>query len=173
MKKKIIVDMDGVLTDVYNRMFEMYEKETGRRLTAEDIAGKLEEEAFPDQRRWVSEPGFFRTLPVMEGSQEVLKKLNKKYDIIVVSLATEFPNSLTDKLMWLHEHFSFISWKQIVFCGDKSLIKADIMIDDHPKNLDNFKGKTYIFTQPLNLLINNSRHTRVNSWAEIEKILIS
>ncbi|OFY61737.1 MAG: 5'(3')-deoxyribonucleotidase, partial [Bacteroidetes bacterium RBG_13_43_22] len=127
----------------------------------------------PDQRKWVSEPGFFRTLPVMEGSQKVLKKLNGKYDIIVVSLATEFPNSLTDKLMWLHEHFSFISWKQIVFCGDKSLIKADIMIDDHPKNLDNFKGKTYIFTQPLNLLINNSRHTRVNSWAEIEKILIS
>jgi 5'(3')-deoxyribonucleotidase len=108
----------------------------------------------------------------MEGSRKVLEKLNKEYDIIVVSLATEFPNSLTDKLMWLNEHFSFLSWKQIVFCGDKSLIKADIMIDDHPKNLDNFAGKTYIFTQPLNLHIRNSKHTRVSSWAEIEKILI-
>ncbi len=172
MKKKIIVDMDGVLADVYTRLFEIYEKETGHRLTAADVEGKLEEEAFPDQRKWVSSPGFFRTLPVMEGSCGGLKKLSEKYDIIVASLAIEFPNSLTDKLMWLQEHFSFISWKQIVFCGDKNLIKADIMIDDHPKNLDNFKGKTYIFTQPLNIHISNSRHIRVNSWAEIEKILI-
>lgn len=172
MKKRILVDMDGVLADVYARLFEIHEKETGQKLTAEDIAGKLEEEAFPDQRKWVSAPGFFRTLPVMKGSREVLEKLGSKYDITVVSLATEFPNSLTDKIMWLHEHFPFISWKQIVFCGDKSLVKADIMIDDHPKNLDNFKGKTYIFTQPLNQFYNNSRHTKVSSWAEIEKILL-
>jgi len=172
MKKRILVDMDGVLADVYVRLFEIHEKETGQKLTAADIAGKLEEEAFPDQRKWVSAPGFFRTLPIIKGSREALEKLGTFYDIIVVSLATEFPNSLTDKLMWLYKHFPFIGWKQIVFCGDKSLVKADIMIDDHPKNLDNFPGKTYIFTQPLNLFINNSRHTRVNSWEELEKILI-
>lgn len=172
MKKRIIVDMDGVLADVYARLFELHEKETGVRLTVEEIAGKLEEEAFPSQRRWVSEPGFFRTLPVMTGSREVLEKLNNMYELIVVSLATEFPNSLTDKIMWLHENFPFISWRQIVFCGDKSLIKADILIDDHPKNLDNFRGKTYMFTQPLNQLITSKRHTRVNSWAEIEEILL-
>jgi 5'(3')-deoxyribonucleotidase len=172
MRKRILVDMDGVLADVYARLFEVHEKETGIRLTAEEIAGKLEEEAFPCQRRWVSEPGFFRTLPVMEGSREVMEKLNAEYDIVVVSLATEFPNSLTDKIIWLHDNFPFISWKQIVFCGDKSLIRADILIDDHLKNLDNFPGKTYMFTQPLNLPVNDSRHVRVNSWDEIEKILL-
>jgi len=164
--------MDGVLADVYARLFDLHEKETGQNLTPEEIAGKLEEEAFPSQRRWVSQPGFFRSLPVMKGSIETVQKLNSEYDIVVVSLATEFPNSLTDKILWLHDHFPFISWKQIVFCGDKSLVKADIMIDDHPKNLDVFPGKTYMFTQPLNLNIHNSRHIRVSSWAEIEKILI-
>ncbi|MFH0841137.1 MAG: 5'(3')-deoxyribonucleotidase [Bacteroidota bacterium] len=173
MKKRILVDMDGVLADVYARLFEMHEKETGIKLTAEMIAGKLEEEAFPSQRKWVSEPGFFRTLPVMDGSREAMEKLNKEYDIVVVSLATEFPNSLTDKIMWLNDYFPFISWKQIVFCGDKSLIKADILIDDHPKNLDGFPGKTYIFTQPLNIPVKNSRHRRVNSWNEIEKLLLN
>jgi len=172
MKKRILIDMDGVLADVYARLFEMHEKETGKKLSPDEIAGKLEAEAFPSQRRWVSEPGFFRTLPVMKGSSEVVKKLSQKYDVIIVSLATEFPNSLTDKILWLHDHFPFISWKQIVFCGDKSFIKADIMIDDHPKNLDVFPGKTYIFTQPLNMLVNNSRHARVSSWAEIEQILL-
>jgi 5'(3')-deoxyribonucleotidase len=46
------------------------------------------------------------------------------------------------------------------------------MIDDHIKNLDNFQGETIMFTQPHNILISNTRHTRVNSWAEIEKLLL-
>jgi 5'-nucleotidase len=47
------------------------------------------------------------------------------------------------------------------------------MIDDHFKNLDHFDGRTILFTQPHNMMITDSRHTRVSSWAEIEKLLIS
>ncbi len=154
--------MDGVLADVYSKFLRLYEEEYGRKLSIADVAGKLESEAFPDEVRWVTMPGFFRNVPVMEGSVEGLRKLNEKYDVIVVSLATEFPSSLTDKQYWLHEHFPFIGWRQIVFCGDKSLIKADIMIDDHLKNLDNFDGETIMYTQPHNMLL-TTRHRRASS----------
>ena len=164
--------MDGVLVDIYTTFFELHEKETGKRLVIEDIAGLLEEEAFENQRRWVSTPGFFRNLPVMPGSSEALLRISDRYKIIVVSLATEFPYCLTDKQLWLHDNFPFIDWRQIVFCGDKNLIKADIMIDDHFKNLDQFEGGTILFTQPHNMLIKDTSHTRVSSWAEIEKLLI-
>ena len=164
--------MDGVLADVYTRLFDLYETANGVRKSVKDIAGLLEDEAFPDQRKWVAARGFFRDLPVMPGSKEVLEKLNVIYEIVVVSLATEFPYSLTDKQLWLNDHFPFISWRQIVFCGNKNLIRADIMIDDHFKNLDHFKGETIMFTQPPNMLIKNSRHKRVNSWQEIEKLLL-
>lgn len=169
--KRILVDMDGVLVDNYPVFFELHEKETGEKLTFSDIEGKLEAEAFVNQRRWVNTPGFFRSLPVMKDSREVLSRLNNKYEILIGSLATEFPESMTDKQMWIHENFPFISWKQIVFCGDKNMIKADIMIDDHFKNLDNFDGRTILFTQPHNKLVADSRHTRVNSWEEIEELL--
>ncbi|MGQ9621434.1 MAG: 5' nucleotidase, NT5C type [Bacteroidales bacterium] len=169
--KRILIDMDGVLADVYRYYFEIYKKETGRSLTVGDVAGKLEAEAFPCQLRWVTTPGFFRSVPVMKGSVEGLRRLNKEYGVVVISLATEFPGSLTDKQLWLHEHFPFISWRQIVFCGDKSLIKADIMVDDHLKNLDNFAGETIIFTQPHNMLLTTS-HRRVSSWTEIELLLL-
>lgn len=164
--------MDGVLVDIYTRFFELHEMEYGVKLSWKEVEGLLEEEAFPRQREWVSGQGFFRYLPVMPGSREVLKKLNEKYEIIVVSLATEFPNSLTDKQLWLHDHFPFISWKQIVFCGNKTIIKADIMIDDHLKNLDHFSGETIMFTQPPNILEDSSGHKRVSSWQEIEKLLL-
>ncbi len=164
--------MDGVLADVYTMFFKLHEQETGQRLNLTDIAGLLEEEAFKNQRKWVSSPGFFRDLPVMQGSREALMKLNELYKIIVVSLATEFPYCLTDKQLWMQENFPFISWKQLVFCGDKSIVKADIMIDDHFKNLDHFEGRTILFTQPHNMLITNTRHLRVGSWAEIEELLV-
>ena len=170
--KRILVDMDGVLADVYSRFFDLHEQETGTRLKLSDVSGMLEAEAFKNQINWVTTPGFFRTVPVMEGSVEGLKKLNALYDVVVNSMATEFPLSLTDKQLWMHDHFPFISWKQLVFCGNKSLIRADIMIDDHPKNLDNFTGETIIFTQPHNVFMKDLKHKRVSSWQEIESLLI-
>ena len=170
--KRILVDMDGVLADVYNRFLKIHEEETGQLLTLDEIVGLKEGEAFPGLHKWVTTPGFFRTIPVMPDSQRVMKLLNEKYDVIVVSMATEFPESLTDKQLWLHDNFPFISWRQSVFCGNKSLIKADIMIDDHFKNLDNFDGETIMFIQPHNINSTNHNHKTVSSWKDIEHLLL-
>jgi 5'(3')-deoxyribonucleotidase len=172
MIKRILVDMDGVLADVYTRFFELYKEETGLRKTMDDVIGLKEGEAFPEVYRWVETPGFFRNLPLISDSQRILKLLNDKYEIIVVSMATEYPESLTDKQLWLNEHFPFISWRQVVLCGNKNLIRADLMIDDHFKNLDNFDGQTIIFKQPHNLNRTDHHHTIVSSWAEIEQLLL-
>jgi len=86
-----------------------------------------------------------------------------------VSAAMEFPQSLTEKYEWLQEHFPFISWRNIIFCGDKSIINTDYMIDDHVKNLDYCKGKTFIYTAGHNIHID--RHTRVNNWDEVVQLL--
>jgi 5'-nucleotidase len=170
--KRILVDMDGVLADVYTRFFELYEEETGLKKTMDEIIGLKESEAFPEALRWVETPGFFRTIPVMPESQRVLKLLNDTYEIIVISMATEFPFSLTDKQLWLNDNFPFISWKQIVFCGDKSLIPADMMIDDHFKNLDHFDGETLMFIQPHNRNNTGHCHKTVSSWVDLEKLLL-
>jgi 5'-nucleotidase len=167
-----MVDMDGVLADVYSRFFELYEEETGLKKSKEEIIGIKEGEAFPELYRWVETPGFFRSMPVMQDSQRVLKLLNEKYEIVIVSMATEFPFCLTDKQLWLNDHFPFISWRQTVFCGNKNLVKADIMIDDHFKNLDKFEGETIMFIQPHNINSTGHPHKTVKSWCEIENILI-
>ena len=165
--------MDGVLADVYTRFFELYKKETGLSKTMDEIIGLKEGEAFPQALRWVETAGFFRTLPVVPDSQRVLKLLNETYEIIVVSMATEMPLSLTDKMLWLNDFFPFISWKQVVFCGNKSLIPADIMIDDHFKNLDYFDGETIMFIQPHNINSTGHPHKKVTSWFEVEKLLLN
>lgn len=172
VKQKLIVDMDGVLADVYSQFLDMDEKETGIRQPLENLLGRPEREVFMNERNYVLSKGFFRSAPLIEGSVAAVEELNKKYDLFIVSAAMEFPQSLPEKLEWLQEHFPFLSWKQIVFCGSKTIINGDIMIDDHFKNLDYFTGKTYLFSQPHNHGQDNKQHTRVSAWKEITTLLL-
>ncbi|GAB3414443.1 5' nucleotidase, NT5C type [Niabella aquatica] len=171
--KRIAVDMDGVLADCFEQFISYEYADTGTRKTVADGVGRTEDETFEHARTYLYQPGFFRNMPVIPGSQEVLYKLNKAYELFIVSSATEFPQSLTEKQEWLNEHFPFINWQQMVFCGKKTMISADIMIDDHFKNLDYFKGRTILFTQPHNQLADAGKHTRVYSWGDIEQLLLN
>jgi 5'(3')-deoxyribonucleotidase len=171
--QRIALDMDGVLANVYEQLFDWDEKDFGKRKTWDDVAGKNENETFPLIRQYLYRDGFFRTMKMISGSHEVTKELNKKYDLYITSAATEFPLSLSEKQAWLSEHFPFITWQQMVFCGSKRILQADIMIDDHFKNLDFFTGNTGIlFTQPHNVHADNGRHKRVNNWQEIANLLL-
>ena len=171
MPKRLIVDMDGVLADVYSQYLHFEESETGIRRSIEKMNGITEEEAFKNIKNYVFSKGFFRNAPVIRGSIRAMEILNRNYEVFIVSAATEFPASLLEKHEWLLENFPFITWQQMVFCGLKSAIYGDIMIDDHFKNLDFFKGKTFLFTQPHNTGLPEKNHTRVHSWEEILTLL--
>lgn len=170
--KTIAIDMDGVLADVYAQFIEMHFAETGERLSQKDMIGLTEGEAFPHLLKHVNSKGFFETAPLITGARKVVEEIAKVYKVFIVSAATEFPLSLGEKHLWLSKHFPFITWQQMVFCGSKKIINTDIMIDDHFKNLDYFKGKTYLFTQPHNENANPKNHERVNSWEELKEILL-
>jgi len=169
-KKRISigVDMDGVLADTQAHFIRYYEKETGVKTDPESMLGIPENEAFPDKtavQRFVRMPGFFRTLPLIPGGVEAIRRLMDDFDIYIVSAAMEFPLSLYEKKQWLEEHFPFISWKNIVFCGDKRIIRTDYLIDDHLKNLDHFQGTPIMFTASHN--VHYTHHRRANNWQEI------
>ncbi|WP_114749391.1 5' nucleotidase, NT5C type [Pleomorphovibrio marinus] len=171
-KQRIAVDMDGVLADVYAQFLRMHEEDTGQKLSREQVKGLLEEEAFPLHDEHVNRPGFFRTAPVMQEAPKVLELLNTHFEVFIVSAAMEYPNSLKEKHDWLNAFFPFITWQQMVLCGSKSIIRADIMIDDHFKNLDNFQGRTLLFTQPHNQTSPTKNHQRVDNWENIAELLL-
>ncbi|MEZ5042684.1 MAG: 5'(3')-deoxyribonucleotidase [Saprospiraceae bacterium] len=167
MKKRIALDMDEVIADIEPKFIDVYEREFGKRLTKEELWGKkiyhLDEAKYI--RTFLFDKGFFRDLEVMPGSQDGIKELMETYDIFITTAAMEFRNCLEDKYDWLQDHFPGISWKNIVFCGDKSIINADYMIDDHANNLRSFRGKGLLYTASHN--IKEEEFTRVNNWKEI------
>ncbi|MEM0994936.1 MAG: 5'(3')-deoxyribonucleotidase [Bacteroidota bacterium] len=165
--KRIALDMDEVLADIYKKFLYYFERDLGWRLEWKDYAGKkiYELEGAKHLRDYLHADGFFADITVMPDSQQVVQELLEHYDIYVVTSAMEFRNSLADKYDWIRTHFPFIHWKKIVMCGDKSIIQADYMIDDHVHNLKYFNGKGLLYTASHN--VNNEDYTRVNNWLEI------
>lgn len=169
----IAIDMDGVLADVYAQFAKFHFEETGEHIPLESIAGVPEFDAFPLLDKHIHRDGFFRETPLMPSAQRVLERLNDAYQIYIVSAAMEYPKSLLEKYDWLKEHFPYITWRQIIFCGSKYPIHTHIMIDDHFKNLDVFQGeKTFLFTQPHNSQAEPGKHQRIDGWDDLEKILL-
>ena len=170
-KKSIAIDMDNVIADVATHFIDWYERDYGVRVEEETLRGVPENDAFPDNAviKFLFTPGFFRTVPVMPGSQQAVMRLMEDFEIYIVSAAMEFPHSLFEKYEWLREHFPFISWRNIIFCGDKSIINTDYLIDDHCKNLDNCSGKALLFSALHNANINH--HHRLNDWNEVVEYL--
>jgi len=167
--KRLIIDMDDVMADATGQFINYYEKEFGVRIDRSILDGKDEGEGFPDNHDTISEfpyrENFFRTMAVKDDCPEVMAELNRKYEVFIVSAAMEFPQSLPEKLLWLNEHFPFLSWKQLVFCGSKAVVHGDYMIDDLLYNLEHFNGEKFLFTAPHNTHYNH--YPRLNSWKEI------
>ncbi|MFL5789661.1 MAG: 5' nucleotidase, NT5C type [Flavisolibacter sp.] len=168
--KRIAIDMDEVIADAGARFFEWYERDYGLKLPNEKVHGKyffevVDPEHKPAVKKYPWNQDFFKDLEVIEGSKEVISELVKKYEVFITTAAMEFPHSFTPKLEWLNKHFPYIPWQRIVFCGDKSIIHADYLIDDHVRHFANFVGQGILFTAPHN--INVDWKLRVKNWKEV------
>jgi 5'(3')-deoxyribonucleotidase len=186
----IAIDMDEVIADAlaehllrYNRDFA--HENPAEALTLADLHGRWLWDAVPPHRlkdleRYMLSADFFRVLPVMPHAQRVIERLQSRYQVYIATAAMEVPTSFTPKFHWLAEHFPFIPTSHIVFCGSKSILRTDYLIDDNPRQLRLFQqpeggGETQregiLFTSPANVNITGFR--RVNDWLDVETLFLS
>ncbi len=164
---RICIDMDEVMVDNYQRYHSIYEERFGRPIDPAEYRGKriYDLPGVEYLRDELRKPGFFRHLPVMQDAQAVVRELYDNYEVYIVTAATEFKHSFTDKWEWLEEHMPFIHWSRIVFCGNKSIVHGDYMIDDKATNLAGFNGQGLLFTSTHNL--DEEGYVRVDNWLEV------
>jgi len=175
MKQRIAIDMDDVMADTYGKFADLYLQGETPRYTLDELREKsfhelLDETEFKILFKNVYAPGFFSNIAVMEGAQETIARLMERYDVFVATAAMEFPNSLREKYDWLAKHFPYIHWRNIIFLGDKSILGAEYLIDDLPRNLKTFSGQGLLFSAPHNR--DETAYQRVNSWQEVGERLL-
>jgi 5'-nucleotidase len=173
----LAIDMDDTIADTHKKLKEFIYRDFGEVIDDEKLLkgdSSLKEILGPEKygayRSYLFQPGFFRDIEIFPNAIQVIEKLNKKFEVFLVSSATEFPYSLKDKIDWANENFPFIHWQQICLCGSKSLVQTDYMIDDRSMNFRTFRGKPYLYTAYHNL--HETGFERFDNWEEVaEKFL--
>jgi 5'(3')-deoxyribonucleotidase len=187
-RKIIAVDMDEVIADALGEHLTRYNRDFANDhaapLTLEDLHGRRLWQVAPAHHHptidnYLREEDFFRVLRVMPHAQRVLERLQSRYEVFIASAAMEVPTSFVAKYDWLAEHFPFIPTSHIVFCGDKSILRADYLIDDNPRQLALFQSSQnsgtfregILYTSPANIHIAGYR--RVDDWLAVEEMFLS
>jgi 5'(3')-deoxyribonucleotidase len=183
-RKIIAVDMDEVIADALAEHLVRYNRDFGTNLTTDDLHGRWIWDYVPPDRlntleQYMRSDDFFSVLDVMPEAQRVLARLQQKYEVFIATAAMEVPSSFTPKFNWLAQHFPFIPTSHIVFCGDKSILRADFLIDDNPRQLQRFEDhripgherEGILFTSPAN--VNVTGYRRVNDWLDVEKMFLA
>jgi 5'(3')-deoxyribonucleotidase len=168
----IAIDQDDVVAELLKKWLATYNELYGDNLRKEDVLSW-------DVSEWVkpkcgnriyeilSTHKFYRDLEVVKDSQEVIEWLQENYEVYFVTNAMFTRESFKSKWDWLRENFPFVSESHIVFCADKSIIKADYLIDDGPHNLKTFDGIGLLYDCAHNR--NVSEFRRVNNWEDIRQ----
>jgi 5'-nucleotidase len=174
-KKRIAIDMDEVMTDSIGRFIQIYQEEYNEDLSDLRLPGRTLRNTVPPDRleavlQYPHRAEFFKDLPIKEGCAEVMRQLHEKHEVFIATAAMEFELCFNDKFNWLKQHVPFIPWTHIVFCGDKSIIGTDYLIDDSERNLKSFNGTPLVFTAPHNTHL--TEYTRLNNWQEVAEYFL-
>lgn len=174
----LAVDVDGVCADLHVEWLRRYNAEFGDALTLDgirewDMAKAVKPECGKAIYKYLRDPDLYERVPVIAGSHEMITQLRDEGVRIV--FATSCVRGMADqKWEWLERH-GFLpegahSQADLVIAHDKSLIRADALLDDYDGNLGSWMRRGILLDAPYN------RHaigawTRVRDWSEVPRAL--
>lgn len=130
IKKRCYVDMDNTLCDFLKYQTKMLIENP--------------KQIYP-QSQW----GFFLKLEPLEDAIESFNLLKEHYDVWILTRPSfRNVNSFTEKAQWVWDYLGYDIVEKTIMCGDKSLLKGDILIDDDDQaGQPKFEGEWIRFGQ--------------------------
>jgi 5'(3')-deoxyribonucleotidase len=176
LKPRLAIDMDEVIADAQSALVSWLGTTYGYAFREEQFEGVrlsalIRPEHAQAMEQMLHEGRIFRDYAVMPGSQIAVRRLMERFDVFITTAAMEYPGSCDAKFAWLSEHFPFISPLNIVFCGDKSILATDYLLDDTERHFARFGGTGVLFSAPHNRRA--SWRTVVRGWDEAVEYLES
>lgn len=184
--KKLIIDMDDVICE--KGFIRMINEFMNSNSDQEDAESYYVNDLIPKDRleEWVE---FFKSRNVydyvnmVKDAKEVIQRLDEKYDVYIATafVFRDAPQisgkTLNDKYNFLCKALPFIDPHKFIFTSRKDLIDADIRIDDSAKKMTGKAELKLLFTAYHNKKMTKEELdklglTRVDSWKEIEEILL-
>lgn len=172
MKQSIGLDMDNVITDTIGAFVSDLNHRHRVDMDIATLSAKFHlKDVSPEEKILyhgiMTRPGFFRTLPWMDRDcPQVVRALQERYDVYIVTAAMHLPTCIQEKIEWLEEHLPFIDSDHYIFCGKKDVIHTDFLIDDNIDRYPGYRGTGLCYDTAMNLHREINAH-RVDSWQKI------
>lgn len=144
---RILVDMDGIVTDTLPAWLQRIYETTGVKATPSDVVkwNLIENpplnQLTPQQLFSIlNEPGFNKTLPQMADAAHYLGQLHKAGHDISIVTARAGTNCKPETEQWLREMMPWLNIdKRVWFIYDKHRVTGDVLIDDKAETLIQYR----------------------------------
>ncbi len=185
--KKLVVDLDYVIC--INEIIESLNEFFGSDYTKDNFPTYRFEDTYKDEekihefKKLHENSNFYKNPTLLTDAKKVLKQLSKYYEVFICTAFywTGYPENskseVISKFDFILKTFDFINPKNIIFASNKTVIAADIMIDDNFENLKNNSKVKLLYNSLYNKDIPNNilekeNITRVNNWQEVKNLLM-
>ena len=145
----IVCDIDNILNNLTEKVLDFYNSKNQKNIQLSDITTYnfydcLSKEDADNIVGLFKEKSLWDSLKPLSGSSNGLKQLIKRGHNVYLATATE-PVNFEWKIVWLKQYFPFIPEDNVIRIMDKSLLKADVIIDDCLENLiSNFADRVVL-----------------------------
>jgi 5'-nucleotidase len=172
--KTLLIDMDSVICDLMTEWHRRYNRDYQDNLSVDKLKCWNSEKYVKPEcgvkiYDYLEEPGLFLDLKPLPNAIEVLERLHKNYDILIVTSSVS--NAFSDKERWVEKNLPFIGKYNLVFSHRKNMIAGDLLFDDAPHNLKAFTSTgriavamDYPYNQDIDV-------PRVKNWLEFEEFV--
>lgn len=174
----ILVDIDGVLNDMQAKLLKEINNAYKTDFKIEDITyWEWLNDIANDPRVnepvwWLTErPWFWDFVQINRKAVEVIEEWVRQGHKVRFVTASYFCDALSYKIRTTLEVFdqSLINERNVIIAQDKSMIRGDVMIDDHVDNLKNFNGLRICYAHPWNAHCGDMERT--NNWNLIDELV--
>lgn len=176
--KTIAVDVDGVCADLHAEWLKRYNAEfnddlTVGRIAQWDMVPAVKPECGKQIYKYLNQLDLYANVPVIEGAKDGIDRLHDEgWRVVYVTSCTK--GMADQKWEWLERHHFLAPTKgqspDLILAHDKSLIRADALLDDYDGNLTGWMRRGILFDAPYNRSAIGP-WTRIHHWGDVPRAL--